>query len=257
MTPKATNYLMTLAMVRRFLFVILAFSSVALFAKDVPKPNKGECVYVQDFAEVLSTDQVHRLCEKLRNYDDTTSNQIAIYLDESLEGEDVFTYSNKVAKAWGVGGDENNNGILIYAAMKERKLFIQVGRGLEHRITDALAGQVVDYVLKPNFKQVGYYQGLNEAVDNLILYAAGEYKGTGKSPNNGFPAWVIVVLIIIVLIIISNFGNTNGKTYHNNRGGGWIIGGGGGGFTGGGGSSGGFGGFGGGSFGGGGAGGSW
>ena len=79
------------------LFCVLAFCAMA---KDVPKPNTGQCVFVQDFAKVLSDAQENRLCEKLRNYDDSTSNQIAICMDESLEGEDVFTYSNKMAKAW-------------------------------------------------------------------------------------------------------------------------------------------------------------
>ena len=247
-------------MVRKVLTLLLSLVALFAVAKDVPKPNTGQCVFVQDFAKVLSDEQENRLCEKLRNYDDSTSNQIAICLDESLEGEDVFTYSNKMAKAWGVGGSDNNNGILIYVAVKDRKMFIQVGRGLEHRVTDAYAGRVVDYILKPNFRNVGFYEGVDKAVDQLILFAAGEYKG-GTGPDNGFPTWLIIVLVIILIIIFSSFGSNNGKTYRN-RSGGWImgpgaggyIGGGGGGLTGGGG---GFGGFGGGSFGGGGAGGSW
>ncbi|MFT5723730.1 MAG: hypothetical protein ACI9JN_000847 [Bacteroidia bacterium] len=238
-----------------FLFIVLGLS---VQAKDVPKPNTGKCIYVQDFADALSDQQEDLLCNKLRNYDDSTSNQFAIYLDESLEGEDVFTYSNKAAKEWGVGGDENNNGVLIYVAIKDRKMFIQVGRGLEHRITDAHAGRVVDHVLRPNFREVGYYEGLDKAIDELILYAAGEYKG-GKGPDNGMPLWLIIVLVILAIIVFSSFGSNNGRTYRS-RSGGWIIGPGAGGFTGGGGGfsgGGGFGGFGGGSFGGGGAGGSW
>jgi uncharacterized protein len=252
-----TNFQMTSAMVRRLHVVCFVLISTLTFSKDVPKPNTGQCVYVQDFAKALDAQDVTLLCEKLRNYDDSTSNQIAIYMDESLEGEDVFTYSNKAAKAWGIGGDENNNGVLIYVAVKDRKMFIQVGRGLEHRITDAHAGRVVDYVLRPNFRDVGFYEGLNKAIDELILYAAGEYKG-GAKPDNGMPIWLIIVMVILAIIIFSSFGSNNGRTYRNSSGG-WIIGagglggGGGGGFSGGGG----FGGFGGGSFGGGGAGGSW
>lgn len=249
------------AMVRNIIVLVLLGVGLSVQAKDVPKPNTGQCVFVQDFANALTDNQETLLCNKLRNYDDSTSNQIAIYVDESLEGEDVFTYSNKAAKAWGVGGDEHNNGVLIYVAVKDRKMFIQVGRGLEHRITDAHAGRVVDYILRPNFRNVGYYEGIDKAVDELILYAAGEYS-SGNKPDNGMPLWLIIVLVILVIIIFSSFGSNNGRTYRN-RSGGWImgpgaggyIGGGGGGFTGGGG--GGFGGFGGGSFGGGGAGGSW
>jgi len=247
-------------MVRKIVTVILCLFVTLSGAKDIPKPNQGECIYVQDLANALNSSHVSSLCTKLRNYKDSTSNEIAILIDNSLDGEDVFTYSNKVAKEWGVGGDENNNGVLIYVAIKDRKVFIQVGRGLEHRITAAYAGRVVDDILTPSFKKTGYYEGLDEAVDELILFAAGEYQG-GATPDNGFPTWLIIVLIIIFIIIFSSFGNNNGRTYRN-RTGGWIVGpgaggyiGGGGGFTGGGG--GGFGGFGGGSFGGGCSGGSW
>lgn len=252
---------MTSVMVRNFTILLLCVVSVFTYAKDIPKPNTGQCVYVQDFANALTERHESLLCTKLKNYADSTSNQIAICIDQSLEGEDVFTYSNKVAKSWGIGDGEKNNGVLIYVAIKDRKMFIQVGRGLEHRITDAYAGRIVDYISRPNFRDVGYYEGLDKAVDELILFAAGEYTG-GSTPDNGFPTWLIIVIIILIIIIFSSFGSNNGRTYRN-RSGGWIIGpggggyigGGGGGFTGGGG--GGFGGFGGGSFGGGGAGGSW
>lgn len=247
-------------MVRSLILLFLIAVSAVSFAKTPPPPNKGDRAFVKDLANALNEEQELALCRKLAAYQDSTSNEFAILIENSLEGEDAFGYSLKVARAWGIGGDEFNNGLLIFVAMKDRKVFIQVGRGLEHRITATYAGRVVDHTITPRFKKTGYYEGLDEAVDELILFAAGEYKG-GATPDNGFPTWLIIVLIIIFVIIFSSFGNNNGRTYRN-RIGGWIVGpgaggyiGGGGGFTGGGG--GGFGGFGGGSFGGGGAGGSW
>jgi uncharacterized protein len=252
---------MRLVMVRNILVLFLLITSSLSWAKDAPEPNKGDRAFVMDLANALSEDQEIALCQKLKAYHDSTSNEFAILIENSLEGEDAFTYSLKAARKWGVGGDEFNNGLLIFVAMKDRKAFIQVGRGLEHRITATYAGRVIDYTITPNFRKTGYYKGLDAAVDDLILFAAGEYKG-GPTPDNGFPMWLIIVIIIIVIIIFSSFGSNNGRTYRN-RTGGWIVGPGGGGYIGGGGgggggfSGGGFGGFGGGSFGGGGAGGSW
>ena len=247
-------------MARKALVVFFSLVSISLFGKDIPKPNDGQCYFVTDYANVLSDEQENKLCAKLQAYTDSTSNEFVVVMDNSLDGEDVYTYSQTLAETWGIGKDDTDNGLLIYVAVKDRKMHIQVGRGLEHRITDAYSGRVVDYILTPNFRNVGYYEGVDKAVDQLILFAAGEYKG-GAKPDNGFPTWMLIVLIIIIIIIFSSFGSNNGRTYRN-RTGGWImgpgaggyIGGGGGGFTGGGG---GFGGFGGGSFGGGGAGGSW
>lgn len=245
-------------MVRNLFTLLLLAISFTSWAKDVPDPNKGNRAFVKDIAKALTEQQEIALCNKLRAYDDSTSNQIAVLIDESLEGEDAFSYSLKVARKWGVGGKDKDNGVLIYVATRDRKTFVQVGRGLEGRIPDALAGRVVDQVLIPNFKSKGYYQGIDAAIDRLIEYAAGEYKNDRKRPKNGFPAWLIVVIVIIAVIIFSSFGDNTGTTYRGSRGG-WIIGSGGyiGGGFGGGGGGGGFGGFGGGGFGGGGAGGSW
>lgn len=246
-------------MVRRFTLILLVLWSSFGLGKNPPNPNKGDRAFVKDLANALTEEQEIALCRKLKAYHDSTSNEFAVLIENSLEGEDAFTYSLKAARHWGIGGDENNNGLLIFVALKDRKVFIQVGRGLEHRITATYAGRVVDHVIKPNFRSTSYYQGIDEAIDELILFAAGEYSG-GSKPDNGFPTWLIIVLIILIIIIFSSFGNNNGRTYRN-RTGGWIVGPGGGGYIGGGGGGfsggGGFGGFGGGSFGGGGAGGSW
>lgn len=247
-------------MVRKSLVILFTLVSILGWAKTPPNPNTGDRAFVKDLANALTEAQEIELCRKLKAYHDSTSNEFAILIENSLDGEEAFMYSLKAARAWGVGGDEFNNGLLIFVAIKDRKVFIQVGRGLEHKITATYAGRVVDHIIKPNFRNTSYYTGLDQAIDELILFAAGEYLGSSKKPDNGMPLWLIIVLVILVVIIFSSFGNNNGRTYRNHRGG-WIMGpgglggGGGGGFTGGGG--GGFGGFGGGSFGGGGAGGSW
>ena len=177
---------------------------------------------------------------------------------EKFEGEDVFTLFQQNGQSLGRWWRRKQQRILIYVAVKDRKCFIQVGRGLEHRMTDAYAGRVVDYILKPNFRNVGFYEGVDKPL-TTYLFAAGNIKeGTDPTMVSNVADHRISHHLSHHF---SSFGSNNGRTYRN-RSGGWIIGpgaggyigGGGGGFTGGGG---GFGGFGGGSFGGGGAGGSW
>ena len=250
---------MKLAMVRNVLILVFSFCWLLGYSADVPQPNRGDRALVKDLSDVLTESEEVSLCKKLIAYDDSTSNQIAVFVEERTHGMDAFERALEIGRSWGVGHGDKNNGVLIYVATTDRKTFVLVGTGLEHRITDAYAGRVVDYVLIPNFKSKGYYRGIDKAIDELILMAAGEYKAS-KKPAKGFPAWLIVVLIIIIIIIVSSFGQNNGKTYRGRRGG-WVIGAGPGGYVGGGGgggfSGGGFGGFGGGGFSGGGAGGSW
>lgn len=233
-------------------FALLSFS---LLAGDLPKkPN----TLVNDYAGVLSASQKSQLESMLRAYDDSTSNQVAIAIEGSLDGEDPFKRSVDIAESWGVGDAGNDNGVLIYVAVNDRKMFIQVGRGLEGAIPDALAGRIIDYEITPSFKTGNYYEGLYKGSIAVMKAAAGEYKAKPRKKNKGFPTWMIV-LFIILIVIISKFGRMiRGRSGTFSRGGyiggtgwggGWSGGGGGGGSS--------WGGFGGGSFGGGGAGGSW
>jgi uncharacterized protein len=250
---------------RYFLLYLALSGSSLVLAKEVPPPPNPPRL-VNDFAGALSSGEVAALEQKLVAYDDSTSTQIAIVIEQSLEGDDAFDYSYRLAEAWGIGGKENDNGILIYVALGDRKIRIQTGYGAEGFLPDAMAKRLIETTLAPNFRQQNYYQGLDRATDIIIQLAKGEYQNE-QGGEVGFPwgAVIMIVLFIIILIIISK--GSGGGGYHRggryDSGGGWIIfGPGGSGWGSGGGSSwggggGGFGGFGGGGFGGGGAGGDW
>lgn len=226
-------------------------------AKEVPpKPNPPRLV--NDFAGVLSAEENQALESKLLAYSDSTSTQIAIVIENSLEGDDDFDYSQRLAETWQIGMKGKNNGLLIYVAIEDRKIRIQNGYGMEGSVPDALAKRIIEENIKPNFKQKLYYNGLNEATDLIMRAASGEYiNDLPRKRHKDSPPPLIVIIIIILFILFAIFrgrGGRGGRFY----GGGPFIGTfGSGGFSGGSSGGGGFGGFGGGSFGGGGAGGSW
>lgn len=259
-----------------FISILLLLFSTLAIAKEIPaKPNPPRLV--NDFAGMLNASEREALEQKLVAYDDSTSTQIAIVTERTLDGEDIFDYSYRIAENWGIGNQGKNNGILIYVALDDHKIFIQTGRGAEGFLPDAIAKRIIENIIKPAFREQNYYKGLDRATDAIISYGAGEYKADDNQ-ETGFPPIIIFIIIFIVLmIIVSIFNNKNndddndggyyrgGRYNERGRGGGWIffppIGGGGGGWNSGGGGGGfgggGFGGFGGGGFGGGGAGGSW
>jgi uncharacterized protein len=238
-------------------------------AKEIP-PAPNPPRLVNDFVGVLSSVEVSALEQKLVAYDDSTSTQIAVVIENSLDGDDIFDYSYRLAEAWGIGRQGKNNGILIYIALADRKVRIQTGYGAEGFLTDAMSRRIIEQVIVPNFRQQSYYMGINLATDFIIKLGNGEF--TNEDIGNGeelpLPVIIIFIVIFIVIIIIISKGGGGGGGYrrsgrYDSGGGGWIIfgpGGGGSGWSGGGGGGfggGGFGGFGGGGFGGGGAGGSW
>jgi uncharacterized protein len=274
-----------LILIGLFVSLFASAQTVENFVKQhIPKPNPPRLV--NDFAHVLSADQVDALEKKLVAYDDSTSNQVAIVTVESVEDLPIEDVTLEVLRSWGVGGQaKKDNGIVILAAIKDHKIWISTGYGMEGSVPDITAKSIIESDIVPNFKQENYYRGFDAATTSIIQAAAGEYQapagyrdrsndggGGGRGPN-----WIIIIFIIIVILLrlFGGGGGGRGGGFMSRRGysglGGGFLGGmigsslgrggfGGGGFGGGGfggGGGGGFGGFGGGSGGGGGAGGGW
>ena len=252
-----------------FLLLLLFPFSLTAFAQDSdfpPRPDPPRLV--NDLADMLSAEEEQALEQKLVNYNDTTSTQIAIVTITSIGGYDANQYAAELGERWGVGGSENDNGLIILVAKDERRVAIQTGYGMEAYIPDALAKRITENTLKPNFQQGEYYKGLNEATNLIIGLASGAYQADPTLQNGegeGGPSWLFIIIIVILFFFLFSRrggGGRGGRGYSRTFGGPVFIPGGfgsfrtGGGMFGGGGG-GGFGGFGGGSFGGGGASSSW
>ncbi len=225
---------------------------------------------VNDFTGTLTSDQEQALERKLVAFDDSTSTQIAVVIIPTLNGNDISDYAVKLGRAWGIGGKEFSNGVLLLidVGKGERKLHIATGYGVEGALPDITCKQIIEDIIVPNFKGDDYYRGIEEGTDAIMQAVKGEYKAPeGDHKNSGRSAGRIIFIIVVIIIFLAlSGGGKGGGSFMSRRGyTAWTIGNilsnmgrsGGGGWSGGGGSSGGFGGFGGGSFGGGGASGSW
>lgn len=257
-------------MKRSALILLFVFSFLINFAQDVlPRPNPPRLV--TDEAGVLSAEEKATLEHKLVALDDSSSNQIAVVLIKTTGDYAIEDYATKLFREWGIGNKKTNNGILIIAAIDDRKVRIEIGYGLEGAIPDVTASEIYRNDIVPAFREQHYYAGIDKAVDDLAKAAVGEYKVASKKKNKGgSPAggiFTFIIILFIVIMLVSRGGRGGGR---GGRGGGLggiaeavilssLLNGGRGGSSGGwgGGGGGGFGGFGGGSSGGGGAGGSW
>lgn len=262
-----------------FLFTVISFQSIA--QEDFPDPPSPPRL-VNDFTGTLSTGQLNALEQKMLAYEDTTSSQVSIVLIRSVGPYEIGDYTIQLAENWGIGRRDRENGVLILAALDDRKVFIATGYGLEGAIPDVMAGRIIDQVIVPSFRMEEYYVGLDRATDMIFKLASGEYKATkADQPGNSGGAGFFIMMFLFLFVILPLIRNKKDNNNHmGGRGGGVnvfttlmlmnMLGGGSrgryGDFSGGrgsfgggsfGGGGGGFGGFGGGSFGGGGAGGSW
>ena len=217
---------------------------------------------VNDYSNTLTAEQIQSLEAKLDAYDDSTSTQILVVLVTDLNGNDVSDFSFKLGRAWGVGGKQFNNGIVFLISVEERKLEIATGYGAEGALPDAVCGQILDNVVRPEFRSKDYYRGIDEGTDAIMQAMRGEYTAPDNynSPKKHFPWGTILFVIIMIIVALARNSGGGGGLASTLFWGSMLNGGGRGGssgWSGGGGGGGGFGGFGGGSFGGGGASGSW
>lgn len=247
---------------------------VAAQVPDAPNPQR----LVNDFASILTSAQIQTLEDTLVAFDNRTSNQIVVVTMSDLGDITPAQMAYEIGQKWGVGTDENNNGIVILIKPKtdtKGQVFIAPGYGLEGALPDATCKRIIQQQMLPQFSLGDYYAGIVAALNEIMPRAAGEYSDERQQDDSGSKtAMAVAVIVMIIIIIIIAFASEGKGGGNSKNGGSGTIGSGGiflgpiifgsgsrggsglGGF-GSGGGLGGFGGFGGGGFGGGGAGGSW
>lgn len=248
--------------------ILLPLAVLALPSK--PQPPR----LVNDLAGIFTPAQTYALERALVEFDDSTSNQIAVVTVNDLEGYEPDEYATRLGIEWQVGSAEFNNGIVVLVKPKtsfsDGKVAISVGYGLEGAIPDAYAKRIIENEMIPSFKEGDYYAGVEKACVVLMKLAKGEYNyADGDDDETGLMIVAILIILFVIFVFILVLADKKGGGGGNggSSGGGLddvtkgiIIGnilGNNGRHSTGGSFGGGFGGFGGGSFGGGGAKGSW
>ncbi|MBX7182755.1 MAG: TPM domain-containing protein [Bacteroidia bacterium] len=179
-------------------FLLFFITWINLSAQNFPEKEKK---LVYDLAGVLDNNQLSSLETKLRYYNDSTSTNISIVIIPGLEGYEIADYANQLARKWGVGQKGKNNGILLLAAINDRKFRIEVGYGLEPVITDAISKRIITEIIKPNFKEGKYYEGLDEATDKIVLALKGEFKSSKKKKGDTKTAIAITLIFLFILLV--------------------------------------------------------
>jgi uncharacterized protein len=140
---------------------------------------------------------------------------------ETTGGRDIFDYSLAVARGWGIGSkDTSKPGLLLLAAIKDRKYFTQVSRHLEGDLPDGLVGQIQRERLVPAFRQEQYGKGLSETIDTYITIIAEKNgfsterifaDGSSSAPVRSAPerpsyrVLLFIGFFIVVIIVIGFF----------------------------------------------------
>jgi uncharacterized protein len=160
-------------------FIALTFAINIPIALALEVPHyKG---YVNDYADMISPQIEAKLERALQSFDLTDSTQVAVLTINSLEGDSIEEFSIRTVDKWKVGQKGKDNGVLLLVSQKDRKIRIEVGRGLEPVLTDLLSGRIIDTVLTPYFKAGRLNEGFEAGIAAIIQATRGEFKATAGS----------------------------------------------------------------------------
>ena len=190
--------------------VLIFFICITSFlqAQDLPEPMRPKRI-VNDFTQLFSPQQQQALEQKLRNFNDTSSTQIAIVTVPTLQGYAPSDYAQRLAEKWGVGQKGKDNGVLLLIKPKSRtekgQVAIAVGYGLEGVIPDAIASRIIRNEIIPEFQQNNYYRGINKATDVLMQLAGGEFTAEQYARKNGNGSAEVIIIPILILFLLPLF----------------------------------------------------
>ncbi len=173
-----------------------------------------------------------KLEEELKSFEQSDSTQLVILTIPSLEGETLEDYSIKVVETWRLGQAQKDNGVLFLVSKNDRKMRIEVGRGLEGRLTDLMAGRIIDLVIKPRFKRGDFDGGFTAGVASLIDATRGEFRAEEKDSRKKTQpfqsSWLfffIVSLLFFFFSLARKIGKPRSGVARSGRGHDWSPGG--------------------------------
>lgn len=122
--------------------------------------------YVVDTANIIDAATKDKLTQELKSFDSTA--QIAVVTVPSTLPLEIEEYSIHLAEKFKAGTKVEDNGIIFLVAYNDHKMRIEIGRGLEGKLTDAQAGRILDNTVRPLFKAGKYNEGILAGVDEIM-----------------------------------------------------------------------------------------
>ncbi|WP_372873713.1 YgcG family protein [Pseudomonas sp.] len=229
--------------------LVLLLCAWAWMAQAQPEfpPLSGRVV---DQAELLDAPTEARLSQLLAAHEQASGEQLVVVTLPNLQGVAIEDFGYQLGRHWGIGQKGEDNGALLLVARDERKLRIEVGYGLEGRLTDAQSSVIINQIITPAFKAGDYAKGISDGVAAIIQVLGGEPLAASPQPEDkkakAIPFFVLLLLVIGMLgggrggrrgLLLGGLlaaGMASGGSRGGFGGGGGGFGGGGGGFGGGG-----------------------
>ncbi|WP_298900001.1 YgcG family protein [uncultured Psychroserpens sp.] len=150
-----------------FCFSCNTKTGVAVDYSLLPKNETHKVVL--DLSHVFSDLQIDKLSKKIIDYEDKTTNEIAVLtVDSILPFEDIHTYSSAIGDYWGVGKKDKDNGLVIVLRKNQKHIWLSTGHGTAKILSDSICQDIIDNTMIPYFKDGDYYLGIYEGLDRIM-----------------------------------------------------------------------------------------
>ncbi len=173
-------------------------SAIPAVALDVPQLT-GRVV---DRAHILPKSTVESLEARLAAHETQSSNQAAVLIVPSLEGDSIEEFSHRVATTWKLGQKGTDNGVLLLVAIGERKVRIEVGYGLEGLLTDARSAQIIRNEIVPRFRAGDMPGGVADGVSAILKTIEGTYQASERPTSQHDDDLVGQVIVAVMVGVV-------------------------------------------------------
>ncbi|HXF54965.1 MAG TPA: TPM domain-containing protein, partial [Hyphomicrobiaceae bacterium] len=190
------------------LAVVVALASAALLQAQLAQPSFPRLTgRVVDEAGLLTAQDAAELTAELADLEAKSTDQLVVVTLRSLQGYEIEDFGYRLGRAWGIGQAGTNNGVLLIVAPNERKVRIEVGRGLEPQLTDALSRLIIENAILPAFRRGNFAEGIKAGVRDIkdvLLGNAEEVRARaqrgGKRSAGVDPTTVFFVLFWLAIV---------------------------------------------------------
>ena len=202
------------------LFCLALCCSVLLWAQIPPQPDPPRLV--NDYAGVLTSEQVNELEHRLVAFNDSTSNVICVVIVNDLGDYTAAEFAYEIGDQWGVKDKNFDNGVVILIKPSSARggdgdIYISTGYDLEGVLPDAACKRIIEQQFIPELKRGNYYEALVKGLDVILPAVSGEINVArdDSGEDDAFLAGFVIFLFIMIVILISSAS----KSSHNRRGG--------------------------------------
>ena len=174
------------------------------------EPNFPELTgRVVDDADLLSYPEEVAITADLKALEDKSSDQVVVVTLPSLQGYTIEDFGYQLGRHWGIGTEKLDNGVILIVAPNERKVRIEVGRGLEGMLTDALSKIIIENAILPRFREGDFAGGIKDGVRDVILVLTGdaaEVEQRAKARHDAderMVNWLVVIFWTLIILWIA------------------------------------------------------